>query len=143
MRRVLLLVTLATLLLPSSAIAAASLLSVTPQRVNFGTKAVGTTTFKTITVTNTSTSSLRVSVTGGLPDDFGWGPLNPDQDLCAFSGGEVLGPGETCQIFVRFSPSEFFVQFGRQTGTLEVTASDPSTLAILETTVVTITGTGR
>jgi Abnormal spindle-like microcephaly-assoc'd, ASPM-SPD-2-Hydin len=143
MRRVVLLVSLVTLLAPSSASAAPSLLSVSPQRVNFGTKAVGTTTFKTITVTNTSSSSLIVSITGGLPDDFGWGPLSLEQDLCVFSGGEVLAPGDTCQIFVRFSPTEFFVQFGRQTGTLEVTASDPSTLAILQSTVIRITGTGR
>jgi hypothetical protein len=143
MRRVVVLVSLAALLTPSSAIAAPSLLSVSPQRVNFGTKAVGTTTFKTITVTNTSASSLLVSMTGGLPDDFGWGPLSLEQDLCVFSGGELLAPGDTCQAFVRFSPTEFFVQFGRQTGTLEVTASDPFTLAILETAVVTITGTGR
>ena len=143
MRRVVLLVTLATLLAPSSATAAPSLLSVSPQRANFGTKAVGTTTFKTITVANTSNTSLQVSVTGGLPDDFGWGPVNLEEDLCVFSGGELLAPGESCQIFVRFSPTAFFVQFGRQTGTLQVTASDPSTLAILETTVVTIAGTGR
>ena len=143
MRRIAVLVSLAALLAPSSAIAAPWLLSVSPQRVNFGTKAVGTTTFKTITITNTSTSSLQVSVTGGLPDDFGWGPVNLEEDLCVFSGGELLAPGETCRIFVRFSPTEFFVQFARQTGALEVTASDPATGAILETTVLTITGTGR
>ena len=143
MRRVVLLVGLFALLAPSSASPAASLLSVSPQRVHFGTKAVGTTTFKTITVTNTSRGNLQVSITGGLPDDFGWGPVSLEQDLCVFSGGDLLAPGDTCQVFVRFSPTEFFVQFGRQIGTLEVTASDPSTLAILETTVVTITGTGR
>jgi hypothetical protein len=143
MRHVVLLVTLATFLAPSSAIAAAPLLSVSPQRVNFGTKAVGTTTFKTFTVTNTSTRSLHVSVTGGLPDDFGWGPLSLEEDLCVFSGGELLAPGDTCQVFVRFSPTDFFVQFGRQSGTLEVTASDPSTLGVLETVVVSITGAGR
>lgn len=143
MRRAVLLVTLAALLAPSSATAAASLLSVSPQRVNFGTKAVGTTTFKTITVTNNSTRSLQVSVTGGLPDDFGWGPLSLEEDLCVFSGGELLAPGDTCKVFVRFSPTDFFVQFGRQSGTLEVTASDPSMLAVLETVVVNITGAGR
>jgi hypothetical protein len=142
MRRVVVLVSLAALLAPSAAVAAPSLLSVSPQRVNFGTKAVGTTTFKMITVTNTSPGSLFVRITGGLPDDFGWGPLSLEQDLCAL-GGELLAPGDMCQAFVRFSPTEFFVQYGRQTGTLEVTASDPSTLAILETTVVEITGTGR
>jgi hypothetical protein len=143
MRRIVMLATVAALMLTAPAIAAPSLLSVSPQRVNFGTKAVGSSTFKTITITNTSTSTLLVAVTGGLPDDFGWGPVSLEEDLCAFSGGELLDPGESCQIFVRFSPTEFFVQFGRQAGTLEVTASDPSTLAILETTVLTITGTGR
>jgi hypothetical protein len=144
MRRVVVLVglVLVALLAPSSAIAAPSLLSVSPQRVNFGTKTVGTTTFKTVTVTNTSRSRLFVRIDGGLPDDFGWGPLSLEQDLCAL-GGELLAPGDTCQAFVRFSPSEFFVQFGRQAGTLQVTASDPSTLSILQTTVVDVTGTGR
>lgn len=142
MRRAVLLAVLAAFLAPSSAVAAPSLLSVSPQRVNFGTKTVGTTTSKTITVTNTSSSNLLVSITGGLPDDFGWGGLT-QEDLCVFSGGDVLAPRDTCQAFVRFSPTEFFVQFGRQMGTLQVDASDPSTLAVLETTLVTVTGTGR
>jgi hypothetical protein len=141
-RRVVLLACLAAVLSPAPAIAAPSLLSVNPQRVNFGTKAVGTTTFKTITVTNSSTSSLLVTLTGGLPDDFGWGPVSLEEDLCVFSGGELLAPGDSCQAFVRYSPTEFFAG-RRQTGTLQATASDPSTLATLETTVVTITGTGR
>jgi hypothetical protein len=142
MRRAVLLAVLAAFLAPSSAVAAPSLLSVSPQRVNFGTKTVGTTTFKTITVTNTSSSNLLVSITGSLPDDFGWGGVT-QEDLCVFSGGDVLAPRDTCQAFVRFSPTEFFVQFGRQMGTLRVDASDPSTLAVLETTLVTVTGTGR
>src|SRR5215213_8509506 len=142
MRSVVLLLTLAALLAPSSAIAAPSLLTVSPNRLNFGTKAVGTTTFKTVTVTNTSSQNLLVEMTGGLPDDFGWGPVDIEEDQCVFSGGEVLAPGETCEAFVRFSPTEFFAG-RRQTGTLQVTASDPDTLAVLATTVVTITGTGR
>jgi hypothetical protein len=93
-------------------------------------------------VTNTSSSNLLVSITGSLPDDFGWGGV-AQEDLCVFSGGDVLAPRDTCQAFVRFSPTEFFVQFGRQMGTLRVDASDPSTLAVLETTLVTVTGTGR
>jgi hypothetical protein len=141
MRRIAPFVILAVLLVPATAVAATSLVSVTPPRVNFGTKAVGTTTFKTVTVTNTSRSDLLVRIDGGLPDDFGWGGVPPDSP-CVFSGA-LLAPGESCEAFVRFSPTEFFVQFGRQTGTLEVTVSDPSTLAVLETTLVTITGSGR
>ena len=142
MRRAGLLIIIAALAIPAATATAASPVSVSPQRVNFGTKAVGTTTFKTITVTNTSRESLLVAVTGGLPDDFGWGPVDIERDLCVFSGGQILAPGATCEAFVRFSPTEFFAG-RRQTGTLEVTASDPATLAVLETTVVTITGTGR
>jgi hypothetical protein len=142
MRRAVLLFILAALAMPASAAAAASPLSVNPHRLNFATKAVGTTTFKTVTVTNTTGQDLLVAMTGGLPDDFGWGPVDIEQDLCVFSGGEILTPGASCEAFVRFSPTEFFAG-SRQTGTLEVTASDPATLAVLQTTVVTITGTGR
>ena len=142
MRRAVLLFILAALAMPASAAATPSPLSVNPQRLNFATKAVGTTTFKTVTVTNTTGQDLLVAMTGGLPDDFGWGPVDIEQDLCVFSGGEILTPGASCEAFVRFSPTEFFAG-RRQTGTLEVTASDPATLAVLQTTVVTITGTGR
>jgi hypothetical protein len=142
MRRAVLLLIVAALAMPASAATAASPISVSPQRLNFGTRAAGTTTFKTVTVTNTTGQSLLVAMTGGLPDDFGWGPVDIDRDRCVFSGGEVLAPGATCEAFVRFSPTEFFAGW-RQTGTLEVTASDPATLAVLKTMVVTITGTGR
>jgi hypothetical protein len=142
MRRAVLVVIVAALAMPASAAAAASRLSVSPQRLNFGTRAVGTTTFKTVTVTNSTGESILVAMTGGLPDDFGWGPVDIDRDRCVFSGGEILAPGATCEAFVRFSPTDFFAG-RRQTGTLEVTASDPATLAVLEATAVTITGTGR
>jgi hypothetical protein len=137
-----LLIIIAALAMPASAAAAASPLSVSPHRLTFGTKAVGTTTFKTVTVTNTARQSVLVAMTGGLPDDFGWGPVDIEQDLCVFSGGEILAPGASCAAFVRFSPTEFFAGW-RQPGTLEVTASDPATLAVLQTTVVKITGTGQ
>ena len=141
MRRIAPFVIFAVLLLPATAVATTSLVSISPSRVNFGTKAVGTTTFKTLTVMNTSKSNLLVHVQGFVPDDFAVEGVLPDGP-CVFSA-TVLAPGESCEALVRFSPSEFFVQFGRQTGTLEVTVSDPSTLAVLETTTVTITGTGR
>jgi hypothetical protein len=141
MRRAVLLIVVATLTLPTSS-AAATLLTVSPKKVNFATKAVGTTTFKTVTVTNTSSQSLLVNISGGLPDDFGWGPVDIEQDLCVLSEGEVLASGDSCAAFVRFSPTEFFAG-SRQTGTLEVTARDAQTLALLESTVVTISGTGR
>jgi hypothetical protein len=133
---------LAAFLLPGTAVAATSLVSVSPPRVSFGTKAAGTTTFKTVTITNTSKSDLRVYVQGFLPDDFGFGGVPPDSP-CVFSPGALLSPGESCEVFVRFSPTEFFVQFGRQTGTVEVTVSDPSTLAVLDTRLIPVSGTGR
>ena len=142
MRRAACLIVLAALAMLAPPAVAASQIKVSPQRLNFGMKAVGTTTFKTVTLTNTSRESLLVAMTGGLPDDFGWGPLDIEQDLCVFSGGETLAPGETCAAFVRFSPTEFFAGW-QQTGTLQMTASDPSTLAVVETAVVPVTGTGR
>jgi hypothetical protein len=140
--RIALLVILAASLLPGTSVAATSLVSISPPRVNFGTKAVGTTTFKTLTVTNTGERDLLVYIQGRVPDDFGFGGVPPDSP-CAFSPGAVLAPGESCEVFVRFSPTEFFVQFGRQTGTLEITVSDPSTLAVLGSRSITVTGTGR
>jgi hypothetical protein len=128
--------------LAAPAVAASSAVRVSPQRINFGTKAVGTTTFKTVSVTNTGSADVLVAMTGGLPDDYGWGPVDIERDRCVFSGGDVLAPGESCNAFVRFSPSEFFAGW-RQDGTLQVTVSDPTTLAVLETTVVSITGIGR
>jgi len=142
MRRAALLIILATLAIPASPAAAASPLSVKPQQIKFGSKAVGTTTFKKVTVTNTTGEDVLVAMTGGLPDDFGWGPVDIDRDRCVFSGGEILAPGASCEAFVRFSPTQFFAGL-RQTGTLEVTAIDPATLAVVQTTVVTITGAGR
>lgn len=129
-------------LLAAPAAAASAPARVSPQKVNFGTRAVGTTTFKTVSVTNASAADVLVAMTGGLPDDYGWGPVDIEQDLCIFSGGDVLAPGESCNAFVRFSPSEFFAGW-RQEGTLQVTVSDPTTLAVLQTTEVSITGTGR
>src|SRR5919108_2288820 len=88
MRRAGLLIVLAALAMPAATATAASPLSISPQRVNFGTKPVGTTTFKTIKVMNTSGESLLVAMTGGLPDDFGWGPVDIERDLCVFSGAK-------------------------------------------------------
>src|SRR5919199_1424833 len=139
MRRLALFVVIAAVLvMPALAVAAASRVSVSPQRLNFGTKTVGTETFKTVTVTNTSGTDLLVAMTGGPPGDFGWGPVDIAQNLCVFSGGDILAPGESCQAFVRFSPTEFFAGW-RQTGTLQVAVSDPSTLKVLETRVVSVT----
>jgi hypothetical protein len=124
----------------SPAAADPSLLRISPKQINFGTRPVGSENFDSVTVTNTTSSELRILVSAGLPDDFGFGLL-PGSTCPALDPGGILAPGESCVAVVRFSPTEFFAGL-HQTGTLTVTASDPTTGAVLETQVVTVKGRG-
>lgn len=127
-------------LVAPSALAAPRLLQVSPKQVNFGTQPVGSLTFAGVTVTNTSSMSLLVLVEAvELPDDFNFGNLAGS--TCVALEGQVLAPGESCVAVVGFQPSEFFA--GRwQTATLVVTARDPTSNALLQSTTVRVRGKG-
>jgi hypothetical protein len=120
---------------------ASDLLRVTPPRVQFGTKQVGTFTLKGATVTNASSSAVNVLVTVvAEPDDFSFGLL--PGSTCPVFAPAPLAPGEKCQAVVGFRPSEFFA--GReQVATLLVTATDPVTGAVLDTVLIDFVGTGK
>lgn len=124
----------------SPAAADRGLLKVTPKQINFGAQPVGSENFDSVTVNNTRGSELRVLVSAGLPDDFGFGVL-PGSTCPALDSGGILPPGESCVAVVRFSPTEFFAGL-HQAGTLTVTASDPATGELLETDVVPVRGRG-
>jgi hypothetical protein len=124
----------------SPAAADRALLRITPKQINFGAQPVGSESFGSVTVTNTSSSELRILVSAALPDDFGFGLL-PGSTCPALDPGGSLAPGESCLAVVRFSPTEFFAGL-HQTGTLTVTASDPVTGELLETDVVPVKGRG-
>lgn len=116
-------------------------LKANPKRVNFGTKAVGTFTVKTSTITNMTSSDLLVQTSAvRMPDQFSWGLL-PGQ-TCPIFSPEVLPVGASCAIAVGFRPEEFFVGLN-DVAALQVTATDPTTGATVATVQVEFRGTGK
>jgi hypothetical protein len=113
---------------------------VAPKSINFGSVHVGTEVLDDATITNVSGSDVLLLVEGGLPDDFGFGLL-PGSTCPALTPGDVLPAGASCDVVVRFTPSEFFAGL-RQTGTLIATVSDPVTGARLETIPIGVVGRG-
>jgi hypothetical protein len=92
------------------------------------------------TITNVSGSDLLLLVQDGLPDDFGFGLL-PGSTCPAFTPGDILAAGASCDVVVRFTPSESFAGL-RQTGTLTATLRDPATGELLSTISITVVGRG-
>ncbi len=101
---------------------------------------MGTELLKGATITNTSGSDLLLLVEAGLPDDFGFGLL-PGSTCPALTPGDILAAGASCDVVVRFTPSEFFAGL-RQTGTLTVSLRDPMTGELRGTTYITVKGGG-
>ncbi len=131
---------LATVWVSQPAVAAEKLARVTPKTINFGTVPVGTEVLKSATITNISGSDVLLLVEGGLPDDFGFGLL-PGSTCPALTPGDVLAAGASCDVVVRFTPSEFFAGL-RQTGVLTATLRDPATDELLSTITITVVGRG-
>jgi hypothetical protein len=111
-----------------------------PAEIDFGTRPVGSENLKRTKITNTGQTVIRLLVTSGLPDDFGFGLL--EGSTCpVLDVGELIGAGDSCYAVVRYSPTEFFA--GRlQTGSLTATATDPDTNAIIEQVTIPVLGTG-
>ena len=123
------------------AVAAEKLLRVAPKTINFKTVPVGTEVLKGATITNVSGRDVVLLVEGGLPDDFGFGLL-PGSTCPALTPGDILAAGASCDVVVRFTPSEFFAGL-RQTGTLIATLRDPATGGLLSTISIPIVARGR
>jgi hypothetical protein len=136
------LVALASLLAqPVSALASTSVLRVTPPRVNFGTKPVGSVSFKSAEVKNTSSETIDLLVTVTFEsDDFGFGLL--PGSTCPVLEPEPLAPGESCVVVVRFSPSETFVGL-KQQQILLATAADPLTGEVVDSVQIVFIGRAR
>jgi hypothetical protein len=100
---------------------------------------VGTEVLKGATITNISSSDVLL-VEGGLPDDFGFGLL-PGSTCPALTPGDIPAASASCDVVVRFTPSEFFAGL-RQTGTLTVTIRDPATGALLDAISIAVVGRG-
>jgi len=115
------------------------ILTARPSTIDFHTKAVGTENYKRTKITNTSGSDVLLIVTGGLPDDFGFG-LMPGS-TCPVLGKVPFADGESCYAVVRFSPTEFFAGWVAR-GTLIATASDPTTGDVLVDLEILVIGVG-
>lgn len=99
-------------------------LVVRPGAVDFHTKHVGTESYKRARITNRTGADVRLLVTAGLPDDFGFG-LMPGE-TCPSLDPEILTAGDSCDAVVRFTPSAGFAGWKAE-GELIVTATDPTT----------------
>src|SRR5262245_4840701 len=117
------------------AVAPAPVLAVSPANPTFGTQPFNTFETRTVTVTNTSTNTIRLTSDAGLPDDFS----HLIDSTCGL-GAKVLAAGESCTHVVGFRPTEFFA--GLETATLVLTARDDATASLLEQRTVAITGEG-
>ena len=132
---------LATVWLAQPAVAAQKLARVTPKTINFGNVPVGTEVLQGATITNVSGKDVQLLVEGGLPDDFGFGLL-PGSTCPALTPGDILPAGASCDVVVRFTPTEFFAG-SRQRGELTATLRDPATSALLSSISIPIVARGR
>jgi hypothetical protein len=109
-----------------------------PADIDFKTERVGTTSYKRTKITNTGETTVELVVTGGLPDDFGFGLL-PGETCPVLGTGEPFEAGASCYAVVRFSPTAGFVGFLAQ-GSLTATARDLSTGAVVAELVIPVRG---
>jgi hypothetical protein len=125
--------------LPLSAPADTNVLKVT-HAVNFGTRPVGSFTVKTATVTNTRSQPIDLDIDIVRDwDDFSTGLTGT---TCSFFEPQLLSSGESCVLLVGFRPSEDFTGL-KQDQILLVTATDPSTGAVLDSVRLTFFGRAR
>jgi probable HAF family extracellular repeat protein len=95
-----------------------------PSSLNFGAVAIGTTSSKTVTVTNvgaTAISIAGIAITGANPEDFVQTQIR--------SCGSSLAPGATCSISITFKPTTK----GTRTAALSISdnaAGSPQTVTL-------------
>ena len=116
-----------------------SVLTARPSTIDFHKRQVGTENYKRTKITNTSGADVLLLVSGGLPDDFGFG-LMPGS-TCPALAPEPLVAGDSCYAVGRFSPTGFFAGWV-QRGTLIATAWDPSTGIRLVDLEIPVIGVG-
>jgi hypothetical protein len=109
-----------------------------PASIDFGKKHVGSDYYKRTRITNVSGQPVRLLVSAGLPDDFGFGLL-PGSTCPVLDGGAVVAPGDSCYAVVRFTPTEFFIGWQAE-GELWADSFDPVTGTLLEHHLIPVTG---
>jgi hypothetical protein len=115
-------------------------ISIDPVGIDFGPQPVGSEVLKAATITNLGSSDVILLVEAALPDDFGFGLL-PGSTCPALAPGGVLSHHASCDVVVRFTPTEFFAG-QRQTGALTVSVHDIATREVVATKLIPVSGTG-
>jgi hypothetical protein len=127
------------LLVAAPAASAKHALEVSPQHLKFGKQPFGSTTTMVVSITNTTSKGLLVSVDQvNVPDTFS--PGQPES-TCTLTEPKLLGPGESCTHVVTFfaDPAPSFA--GRQEGALRITARRPDGTVVYSRRVK-MSGTG-
>jgi hypothetical protein len=133
MKRLLSLVAGLFLVLCSAVPAEGHQLQLRPHQLKFGKQPFGSTTLRTVQISNASSHPLSVSVESiNVPDPFSPGQVG---STCQFTEATPLEPGQSCFHIVGFyaDPSPTFA--GRQTGELGITARDANGALVDSTTV--------
>jgi hypothetical protein len=128
---------LAVLAVPPAAQAGGSILTVSPQHLRFGRQPLGSFTTRTVTIANSSSRTLLVTIADQSPDDFS--PGQPGSTCFLSFTVNVLDPGERCTMIIGFEPAPPFS--GLERASLTVTAATEGG-KILRTRRVRITGVG-
>jgi len=112
----------------STAALASNVLKVKPKTVNLGLTPVGTVTGGSVTLTNTGSTTINLTINTTKDwDDFAWGFV----EGCPTFEPAPLAPGESCVFAVSFHPSETFLGL-RQDERFVATATDPLTGEVLD-----------
>jgi len=114
------------------------LLVAKPAEVDFKSKRVGTENYKRTKINVWKDGPVRLVVTAGLPDDFGFGLL-PGETCPVFDTGEILAAGAACEVVVRFSPTAGFVGLPA-VGSLTATARNPDTGEMIAELTIPVLG---
>jgi hypothetical protein len=116
----------------------AAVLVATPAEVDFGSRQVGTDNRESTTITNTCDAAVLLFVDGTLPDDFALG-TGTGQPCSLFEPGELLVPGDSCEVVVLFRPTEFFIGFDARFS-LVATATAPASGALVAELLIPVHG---
>ena len=131
----LVLIAVAVLTAPSSAVAAPKTLEVSPQQLAFGERPFHTFTTKSFTVKNVSKKPVAISVeTGFVPDDFS--PGQPESTCTPF-GSTTLAKGQSCTYVVGYYADPAAPFLGDRRIDLRVVARVKGKVVAAKTVVVT------
>lgn len=126
---------------PVSAPASTQVVRVSHRTVNFGARPLGSVTYKSTTVTNTSSETVNLTVVVTREwDDFTFGSL--PGSTCPVFDPAPLAPGESCVLVVGFWPSEMFLGL-KQDQIFLATATDPLTGQVLSSVEFVFFGKAR